>query len=250
VAEYAEAIQEDFADHQVLLEAHRTRAFLYASQRKWQRAADEYARASELAPQEPYFWWYRALLSQALADESDYRQICAAMFERFAATEDPRTAHAVVSACTLAPDALPDMSRLLPIAQVAARWYPGASRMLAAAQCRAGQYEQAVLTFQDAAVHYRLRADDWLLLALAHHHLGNAAQARRSFDTAIEWIRQADREHLDDPASTRPDWGDWHEPIWVPILRREVETLLHPFFTPNSLPASAPARLRRVKDGG
>ena len=118
------------------------------------------------------------------------------------------------------------MSRLLPIAQVAARWYPGASRMLAAAQCRAGQYAEAVRTFQEAATHYRLRADDWLLLAIAHHHLGDSAQARRCFDTATEWIRQADRQHLDDPASTRPDWGDWHEPIWVPVLRREVKSLI------------------------
>ena len=178
-------------------------------------------------PEEAYFWWYQALLSQAVADEDSYRRICAAMLERFSTTEDPRTAHSVVSACTLAPDALPEMSRLQSIAQVAARWYPGASRMLAAAQCRAGQYAEAVRTFGHAATHYRLRADDWLLLSIAHHHLGDSAQARRCFDTATEWIRQADRQHLDDPASTRPDWGDWHEPIWVPVLRREVESLLN-----------------------
>ena len=75
--------------------------FLYASQRKWQQATAEYARASELDPEEPYFWWYQALLNQALGDEDSYRRICVAMLERFGTTADPRTAHSVASACTL-----------------------------------------------------------------------------------------------------------------------------------------------------
>ena len=58
---------------------------------------------------EPYFWWYQALLNLATGDKEEYRRICAAMLERFRTTEDPRTAHSVVSACTLLPDALPEM---------------------------------------------------------------------------------------------------------------------------------------------
>jgi hypothetical protein len=83
-----------------------------------------------------------------------------------------------------------------------------------------------VRTFQDAAVHYRLRADDWLLLAIAHHHLGHAQEAKRCLGNAVQWIEQADRRQLNDPAGTQPGWGDWHERIWVPLLRREVEALL------------------------
>jgi tetratricopeptide (TPR) repeat protein len=226
VAEYAAAVKENPNDQQILLESHRSRAFLHVTQRNWRDAAAEYAQASELNPEEPYFWWYRALLSLANDDKEEYRRICAAMLERFRTTEDPRAAHSVVSACTLLPDALRDMAVLIPLGQAAARWYPGASRMLAAAQCRAGAYEEAVRNYQQTAIHYRLRADDWLLFAIAHHHLGNADQAKHCFSTALEWFHQADRRQLNDPAGTQPGWGDWHERIWVPILRSEVEALL------------------------
>jgi tetratricopeptide (TPR) repeat protein len=226
VAEYAHALEESPNDQQIRLEAHRSRGFWYASQRQLPQAAAEYARASEFEPDEPYFWWYQALLHLAADDQQSYRRICAATLERFRLTQDPRTAHSVVSTCTLLPDALPDMAALIPLGQVAARWYPGSSRMLAAAQCRAGAYQDAVRNYQQAAMHYRLRADDWLLQAIAHHHLGDATKARHCFNTALEWMHDADRRQLNDPAGTQPGWGDWHERIWVPILRREVESLL------------------------
>jgi serine/threonine protein kinase/predicted Zn-dependent protease len=226
VEEYAQALQAHPDDQQILLEMHRTRGQLYAWQRKWQPAAAEYAQASQLQPDEPYFWWYRAILHLAATDRVSHRRICAEMLEHFGGTSDPRTAHSVLGACTLLPDALPDMGRLVALGHVAARWYPGSSRMLAAAQCRAGAHEDAVRTYQEAAVHYRLRADDWLLLAIAHHHLGNAEEARRCLRTAIGWIEAAGDELLNDPASTRPSWGDWPERICVTLLREEVETLL------------------------
>jgi hypothetical protein len=119
------------------------------------------------------------------------------------------------------------MGRLVALGHVAARWYPGSSRMLAAAQCRAGDYENAVRTFREAVVHYRLRADDWLLLAIVHHRLGDDEEARRCLGTATKWIEAANHEQLNDPASTRPSWGDWHERICVPLLRKEVETLIN-----------------------
>jgi eukaryotic-like serine/threonine-protein kinase len=224
--EYALALHVSPDDKQLLLEAHRTRGHLHISRRQWNPAAAEFTRASELQPDESYYWWYQAVLHLAVGDRESYRRVCAAMLERMGTTADPRTAHTVVAACTLLPDALPDMGQLVPVGQVAARWYPGSSRMLAAAQCRAGDCEEAVRTFRLAATHYRLRADDWLFLAIAHHHLGDAAEAQRCQSKALQWIDQADLRRLNDPAGTQPGWGDWHEPIQVPLLRREVESLL------------------------
>jgi tetratricopeptide (TPR) repeat protein len=227
VEEYARALQASPDDRQILLEYHRSRAFRHASLRRWKEAAAEYARASELQPSEPYFWWYQAILHLAVADKESYRRVCEGMFERFRATDDPRTAHSVVSACTLSPGALPEMAGLIPVGQVAARWYAGSIRMLAAAQCRAGDSEEAVRNFQEAAIHYRLRADDWLLLAIAHHELGHVQEAKRCLGNAVQWIDQAHGRQLNDPAGTQPGWGDWHERIWVPLLRQEVEALLN-----------------------
>jgi serine/threonine protein kinase/Flp pilus assembly protein TadD len=226
--EYEIALQERPDDKQLLLEAHRSRGYLHVSHRRWQEAAAEYARASELQPDEPYFWWYQAVLHLAASDREAYRRVCAALQERFGGSEDPRTAHTVVAACTLLPDTLPDMGQLVPVAQVAAGWYPGASRVLGAAQCRAGAHQEAVHSFREAASHYRLRPADLLLLAIAYHHLGEAHQAQRCLSDALQWIQQADRRELNDPASTQPGWGDWHEPLYVPLLRREVEELLKP----------------------
>ena len=226
IEEYSRAIQASPDDKQILLEHHRTRAFWHASLRQWKQAAAEYARASELQPDEPYFWWYQAILHLAVGDQESYRRVCADMLARFRETNDPRTAHTVVSACTLSPNALHEMAELIPVGRVAARWYAGSIRMLAAAQCRAGNCEDAVRSFQEAAIHYRLRADDWLLLAIAHHELGHAQEARRCLASAVQWIDQAQGQKLNDPAGTKPGWGDWHERIWVPLLRQEVETLL------------------------
>jgi tetratricopeptide (TPR) repeat protein len=225
--EYARAVQASPEDRQILLEYHRTRGFWHASRRQWKESAAEYARASELQPGEPYFWWYQAILHLAVADKESYHRVCAGMLESFGTTDDPRTAHSVVSACTLSPGALPEMARLIPVGKVAARWYAGSIRMLAAAQCRAGDCEEAVRNFQEAAIHYRLRADDWLLLAIAHHELGHAQEAKRCLGNAVQWIDQAHGRKLNDPAGTQPGWGDWHERIWVPLLRHEVEALLN-----------------------
>src|SRR5882724_6666643 len=100
------------------------------------------------------------------------------MLERFEWTEDARTAHLMVGTCTVRPDALPDMARLLGPGRVAALWYPGAGRILAAALSRAGAYAAAVACFDEAARHYRLRAEDWLFLAMAHHRRGHTEEAR------------------------------------------------------------------------
>jgi tetratricopeptide (TPR) repeat protein len=227
VEEYVKALEASPDDKQILLETHRTRGQLLAWQRNWRRAAAEYGRASNLQPDEPYYWWYQAVLNLAAEDQTSYRRICASMLNRFGGTDDPRTAHAVVAACMLLPDAVLDMDRLVPIGQIAARWYPGSVRMLAAAQCRAGEFAEAVRTFQEAAAHIRLRAGDWLLLAVANHHHGDAQEAAVCLRKATQWINEADRRQLSDPASTRPAWGDWHEPISVRLLREEVQALLN-----------------------
>jgi tetratricopeptide (TPR) repeat protein len=226
VNEYTEALDESPDDKQILLEVHRSRGFLHVSRGEWRQAAAEYARAGELQPDEPYFWWYQAVLYLATSDHDSYRRVCGAMLDHFGKTQDPRTAHTVVAACTLLPDSLADMGQLVPVGEIAARWYPGSSRMLAAAQCRAGSHREAVRNFKDAARHYRLRADDWLLLALAHDNLDEAEQARQCYDKAQQWIHQANRRQLNDPAGTQPGWGDWHERIWVPLLRDEIESHL------------------------
>src|SRR5207237_1205164 len=66
---------------------------------------------------------------------------------------------------------------------------------------------------------------NWLGLALAHHHLGHEAEARRFFDLAQDWFEHREREFADKTSHPLPPMAvpDWIEAL---ILRRETESLL------------------------
>jgi hypothetical protein len=66
---------------------------------------------------------------------------------------------------------------------------------------------------------------NWLGLALAHQHLGHAAEARRWFDLARDRLERAEGESADKTAHPWPPmWvSDWIEAL---ILQREVESRL------------------------
>jgi tetratricopeptide (TPR) repeat protein len=164
--------------------------------------------------------------TSAAGDVGFYRRVCSTMLEQFGETQDPRSGYAVVAACGLCPDALPDMARLVPVGRVAARWDTGGKRMLAVASYRAGEDEEAVRCFQEAAKLYHLRGEDWLFLAMAHHKSGRSGEAQRCLARGLEWVRDADRQGPSDLAGTQPAWADWHERVVVETLLREAEALV------------------------
>jgi tetratricopeptide (TPR) repeat protein len=211
-------------DPQIRLEAHRNRGYYHVGHRQWDQAAAEFARASELQPHDKHLWQFTAAAHLAAGDSDAYGRVCAGMLERFRKTQDPEVAYQVVYTCVLRQDALADLDQLLPLARVAG---PGGSmRLLAAAHYRAGHYEKAVQCFQKAARVYRFRAWDWFFMAMAQHRLGRAEEAQQCLAKAIAWMGEADRQKLDDLSGARPAWGAWHEPVVVPLLRRETEELV------------------------
>jgi tetratricopeptide (TPR) repeat protein len=226
VAEYAAALKLSPHDPQIRLEAHRNRGYYHLGLRQWDQAAAEFARASELQPNDTNLWRFRAVAHLAAGDGVAYRRVCAGMLERFRKTQDPEVAHQVVYTCVLRQDALADLDQLLPVARVAAHWYPGSIRVLAAAHYRAGQYEKAVEHFQEGARVYCFRAWDWFFMAMAQHRLGRAEEAQQCLAKAIAWMGEADRQKLGDLSGARPAWDSWHEPVVVPVLRCETEELV------------------------
>src|SRR5262249_13728950 len=145
--EYAKALKAWPHDPQVRFEAHVNRAQSFVHLGQWGRAADEFARASELQPEAAYLWTSRAVAHLAAGNVDAYRQTCASMLKRFAKTENPRTASDVLETCVLREDALADRSVLLPLARVAApNWHKG-TYVLGAALYRAGRYEESVRCF-------------------------------------------------------------------------------------------------------
>jgi serine/threonine protein kinase/Flp pilus assembly protein TadD len=224
--EFATALENRPHDRQIQLEANLNRAHAFVHRSQWSQAAREFARASEFQPDVAYLARCRAIAQLAAGDVDAYRQTCATLLKRFENTENARTASDALVACVLRDDALPDMQRLLSLARVAASsWHLG-RYVLGAALYRAGKYEEAVLCFEGEARAFRPRAWDWSFLAMAHHRLGHADEARRCLAEAVSWIDRANQEELDDLTATRPAWGDWHEPVMYGILLREGKALV------------------------
>jgi hypothetical protein len=76
-----------------------------------------------------------------------------------------------------------------------------------------------------AASHYRLRPWDWVFLGMAHHKLGQTAEARHCLSEMRCWIDAAKQQDEDDPTGTQPVWGGWHEPAVCLLLLDEAEEL-------------------------
>jgi tetratricopeptide (TPR) repeat protein len=224
--EYADSLKVWPQDPQVRLEAHRNRGYRYVQLGRWSQAASEFARASELQPDDACLWHFRAVAHLRAGEVRAYEQVCAAMVDRSEKTEDPKAAYHVVYSCVLRDGAIRDMARLVPLARVAAPYYYARPRVLGAALYRVGKYDEAVRYFETAAKTYPPRAGDWCFLAMAHHRLSHADEARRCLAEAARWIDEANRAELDDLTRTQPNWGEWHEPVVSQLLLREAEELL------------------------
>ena len=217
VAAYEAVLALRPGDEQVRLEAHRARAFDHVMHAAWGRAADEYAKATDLRAEDVNLWRFRSIAHFLARDDAAYRQASAAAFERFGRTTDQATACRAIEACVLSPDGLPDPRVLLPTSEVAAHlWHYGAL-VRGAALYRAGEYREAVGCFEQMSPLYRLRAWDWCFCAMAQHRLGNASEARRCLDEAARWIGEADQYEGDNPTAAHPAWGDWPE---SPVSKR------------------------------
>ena len=69
-------------------------------------------------------------------------------------------------------------------------------------------------------------AYDWLFLALAHHRLGHAGEARRWLEKAVAWIERATQGQLKDARTPTP--LRWNDRVALEALRREAEAVLGP----------------------
>src|SRR5207302_9283282 len=107
--------------------------------------------------------------------------------ERHGQTEDVPTMSWIACICKLGPEAVPDPARLVPLIDKALTADAKYSLYLshrAGLLYRAGPYQEAVAQLNECM---RLpgrggNAFDWVWLALAHHRLGQADEARRWLD--------------------------------------------------------------------
>jgi tetratricopeptide (TPR) repeat protein len=204
------------------------RPFNLALAGDWAEAAAAYAAALERVPTNDAARWFEYGCVLLLADDPDgYRKACADMLQR--SGKPGMRSYSVARACTLAPDAVKDLTRPAKLAEKELRdsgsvyWSLTEQGALA---YRGGRYAEAA-GLLEKSLHGKLPADgaalSWAWLALAHQSLGQTDKAAAALTQAVKWLdRYPDRLiQRDRVAGVHPH--NWME---AQILRREAESLI------------------------
>ena len=219
----------------------------------------------EIRPQFLEGFWWRAVTQLESGDTAGYRRTCETMLERFGPKGDDPKADLVPMACILAPRAVADLPRVVRLAEKdlsdnVQRANGFTLNVLGAALYRAGRYGEAIERLSGvigAPVHggrwkWAARAScspaiAGYFLAMAHHRLGDADQARTWLNKAVKWT---DELLKDSPRLGPGSWigfyrygeGDevhWNYRLELMRFRREAEALL----------GKPPPATQRTKEG-
>jgi tetratricopeptide (TPR) repeat protein len=160
-----------------------------------------------------------ALLPRHL-DTTAFRRLCAEMERQFPDPKDSSTIDALVWTRVLVPDGLDTQkaARLVSLAKKNSDQHPDSAdyrETYGAALYRAGRYKEAVKQLTQAVEKNRAGATVWqkCFLAMAHHRLGNKAEAREWLQKAVQQIEK----------TKKPSWDTW---LQYSLLRAEAEALL------------------------
>jgi tetratricopeptide (TPR) repeat protein len=209
----------------------RARARARARLGQWDQAKSDDARAVALSPVGMSAVWYDyAGACVQAGDLPGCREVCRRLLSR------PEPAHPdesfwVARACILAPDAVGDWRQPLHLAEAAAanEATPWRLYVLAAASYRAGRYGETVCLCGKSmeAGPWQAVCLDYLLLAMAHHRLGDEDVARAWLVKATQEIETAEKarreQGADAPIAAFAAYCDWLD---YQILHREAEALL------------------------
>jgi uncharacterized protein HemY len=121
---------------------------------------------------------------------------------------------------------VPDLTPAIELAAKVARSHPRKYATLnteGAILFRAGKYAQAVARLKAACKEHPRGGGpfDYLLLALAHHHLKHADEARACLKEGLRLTELAREGKLDDPTLPMPLF--WIQRLELQILRRDAE---------------------------
>jgi Flp pilus assembly protein TadD len=228
--EYQRALKLAPNDPLIRLEAHRNSGFYRVTHGCYSLAAEEYAKAKELAPNDSNLWYFQAIALLAGGKLDAYRNTCQDMVRQFNDTTSAMDASSVIMVCVCRPDVVEDWQPLQPLTELASTYVSDSPRLLAAAQYRAGDYQAAVDTFQRVERLHRPRAFDLFFLAMCHQRLGHQEQAEQRLREAEDWIKEANRSAQSkvSPFVEQAAWGSWTERPATRELQREAVALIQP----------------------
>jgi serine/threonine protein kinase/WD40 repeat protein/tetratricopeptide (TPR) repeat protein len=199
----------------------------HADRDQWDKAYADFVKAAECKEPHEAAWYSRAMLHLRDGNPAGYRKICSDMLERFGA--------AATWTCTLSPVSGADPNQIVSLAEnLLAKssrdhWHVN---QLGAALYRAGRFEEAVTRLSEAielSCHpYRTNMlHTWYFLAMAHHRLGHAEEARRWLEKAVQGTDEALKSPGDTLAKAgNPDGAippNWSRKLTLGLLRCEAE---------------------------
>jgi tetratricopeptide (TPR) repeat protein len=224
------AVAAALAEHPSLASDPLEDGKAHAARREWGPAAECYARSMSFGlTDDGHFWFEYAALLLLSGDRNGYAKACAHMVERCRPSPNLRAYH-VARARTLAPDSVADAARPGRLAKgelTESTWEFWSLTEQGALEYRAGRIQEAIPFLEQS-----LRASpksgravlNWLWLALANHHLGKVAEARRWLNKAQAWLDQY-RDGM--PARAEEELGlHYHNWLESHVLRREAEALI------------------------
>jgi serine/threonine-protein kinase len=209
--------------------AYRARGTHLCQTGRFREAITDVEKLMELDPQDHWAWYDAATLYLSLGDVERYRGACRQMLDRFEkpSEQQPEIAGRMAKVCVLVPDAVSDFSRVERLARLLAadtknqtlrRWWDLTRGMI---DFRAGRHAGAVEwlgRFSPKADGTHSDVSGFAVLAMAHHRLGHAGEARASLDAARAVL--ATKPQGATPGSS---WRDW---VQCELLCREAEQLL------------------------
>jgi tetratricopeptide (TPR) repeat protein len=220
-----------------LATAHIDVGHSYAEAGLWDEAASHFAESFKAQPSDnPYTWFEHAYLRLIVGDKEGYRRLCSRMLERFGQSPGFDGVGLLAHTCVLDSQALADSTQVVQLAdQRLARHTPysghtpWSAHVLALAHYRAGRYDTAV-----AGLRKRLEADaawqhqvlNWLVLAMAHHRLGQVAEGQKWLHQANQWLEEKMGEMIRGGRGVPAEWTFWRDWVEFLLLRREATALI------------------------
>jgi len=210
-----------------LIAANPKQTSLYARRGKalaelgrWQQAESDFREIIAQNPKNDDAWFNCALLRLHAGDIAAYHTVCQKALEVFPPIPNVLVTNELAWMCVLGPDCGVAPAKFVALAERNIKREPTANHFntLGAALCRAGNYEQAIQNL-DRSIDLQEGkgvVDDWLFLALAHHHVGHRDLAQKWLAKAVQFLNAL----ASDAGGRLPLWN---ERLSWQLFRREVE---------------------------
>jgi tetratricopeptide (TPR) repeat protein len=206
-------------------------AMAYVNKCDWGEALRQFPTTEKITPSSIDKTVVHAELLVLSGDRTGYQKICDHVLEEFGASSERAVVYHVARICNLVPGAVGDIGLHVRLAEreaaVGGR-VPYSKHTAGLAYYRIGDFKKAkslVMLSGDDKPPWPGNACNWLVRAMAEHHLGNREDARHWLNKACQWIEQETPKVY---VWLPPEAGKLHPIDWLEmhILRHEAEKLI------------------------